>query len=122
MVLRLRGADANAVRTQQLFLRQARWDDVPILAAHRELVAATLGEGFSLSHAFLDGVAGLGLGYLADVARRGREPGPDVWLLVDAALPRTGTPSDRALAIVDYRPPLACPTPSAVLRVPLPAI
>ena len=42
--LRLRGADANAVRTQQLFLRQARWDDVPILAAHRELVAATLGE------------------------------------------------------------------------------
>ena len=44
MVLRLRGADANAVRTQQLFLRQARWDDAPILAAHRELVAATLGE------------------------------------------------------------------------------
>ena len=43
---------------------------------------ATLGEGFSLSHAFLDGVAGLGLGYLADVARRGREPGPDVWLLL----------------------------------------
>ena len=42
--LRLRGADANAVRTQQLFLRQARWDDAPILAAHRELVAATLGE------------------------------------------------------------------------------
>ena len=30
---------------QQLFLRQARWDDAPILAAHRELVAATLGEG-----------------------------------------------------------------------------
>ena len=44
MVLRLRGADANAVRTQQLFLRKARWDDAPILAAHRELVAATLGE------------------------------------------------------------------------------
>ena len=44
MVLRLRGADANAVRTQQLFLRQARWDDAPILAAHRALVAATLGE------------------------------------------------------------------------------
>ena len=44
MVLRLRGADANAVRTQQLFLRQARWDDAPLLAAHRELVAATLGE------------------------------------------------------------------------------
>ena len=44
MVLRLRGADANAVRTRQLFLRQARWDDVPILAAHRALVAATLGE------------------------------------------------------------------------------
>lgn len=43
MVLRLRGADANAVRTQQLFLRKARWDDAPILAAHRELVAATLG-------------------------------------------------------------------------------
>ena len=43
MVLRLRGADANAVRTQQLFLRKARWDDGPILAAHRELVAATLG-------------------------------------------------------------------------------
>ncbi|MCY4519484.1 MAG: IS701 family transposase [Caldilineaceae bacterium] len=43
MVLRLHGADANAVRTQQLFLRQARWDDAPILAAHRELVAATLG-------------------------------------------------------------------------------
>ena len=44
MVLRLRGADPNDVRTQQLFLRQARWDDAPILAAHRELVAATLGE------------------------------------------------------------------------------
>ena len=44
MVLRLRGADANAVRTQQLFLRQARWDDAPILAAHRALVAETLGE------------------------------------------------------------------------------
>ena len=44
MVLRLRGADANAVRTQQLFLRQARWDDAPLLAAHRGLVAATLGE------------------------------------------------------------------------------
>ena len=44
MVLRRRGADANAVRTQQLFLRQARWDDAPLLAAHRELVAATLGE------------------------------------------------------------------------------
>ena len=44
MVLRLRGADANAVRTQQLFLRQARWDDAPILAAHRELMAAPLGE------------------------------------------------------------------------------
>ena len=44
MVLRRRGADANAVRTQQLFLRQAHWDDAPILAAHRELVAATLGE------------------------------------------------------------------------------
>ena len=39
MVLRLRGADTNAVRTQQLFLRKARWDDGPILAAHRELVA-----------------------------------------------------------------------------------
>ena len=44
MVLCLRGADANTVRTQQLFLRQARWDDAPILAAHRTLVAATLGE------------------------------------------------------------------------------
>ena len=44
MVLRLRGADANAVRTQQLFLSQARWVDAPILAVHRELVAATLGE------------------------------------------------------------------------------
>ena len=44
MVLRLRGADAKAVRTQQLFLRQARWDDAPILAAHRALVAETLGE------------------------------------------------------------------------------
>ena len=44
MVLRLRGANANAVRTQPLFLRQARWDDAPLLAAHRELVAATLGE------------------------------------------------------------------------------
>ena len=42
----------------------------------------TCDEGFSLSHAFLDGVAGLGLGYLAEVARRGREPGPDVWLLL----------------------------------------
>jgi SRSO17 transposase len=148
MVLRRRRANANAVRTQQLFLRQARWDDAPILAAHRELVAATLGEAegvlavdgtdrpkdgtesvrvarpycgqlgkqancqaavfvaylgrgsaalvdrrlspetqtgvaegalpvrwvtcdedFSISHAFLDGVAALGLGYLADVAR-----------------------------------------------------
>ena len=44
MVLRRRGAGANTVRTQQLFLRQARWDDAPILAAHRELVATTLGE------------------------------------------------------------------------------
>ena len=44
MVLRLRGADLNAVRTQQLFLRKARWDDAPILAAHRALVAETLGE------------------------------------------------------------------------------
>ena len=44
MVLRRHGADLNAVRTQQLFLRKARWDDGPILAAHRELVAATLGE------------------------------------------------------------------------------
>ena len=44
MVLRLRGADANAARTQQLFLRKARWDDAPILAAPRELVAATLGK------------------------------------------------------------------------------
>ena len=44
MVLRLRGADANAVRRQQLFLRQARWDDAPILTAHRKLVVATLGE------------------------------------------------------------------------------
>ena len=34
MVLRRRGADLNAVRTQQLFLRKARW----------ELVAATLGD------------------------------------------------------------------------------
>ena len=25
----LRGADANAVRTQQLFLRKARWDGAP---------------------------------------------------------------------------------------------
>ena len=37
MVLRLRGADANAVRTQQLFLHKARWDGAPILAT-------TLGE------------------------------------------------------------------------------
>lgn len=44
MVLRLRGAGANIVRTQQQFLRTARWDDPPILAAHRELVVATLGE------------------------------------------------------------------------------
>ena len=44
MVLRRRGADANTVRTRQLFLCQARCDDTPILAAHRELVASTLGE------------------------------------------------------------------------------
>ena len=43
MVLRQQGADPNAVRTQQLFLRTARWEDAPILAAHRKLVAATLG-------------------------------------------------------------------------------
>ena len=43
MVLRLQGADPNAVRTQQLFLRTARWDDAPILAAHRALVAGTRG-------------------------------------------------------------------------------
>ena len=43
MVLRLRVADTDAVRTQQLFLRKARWNDAPILAAHRALVAATLG-------------------------------------------------------------------------------
>ena len=33
------------MRTKQLFLRKARWDDAPILAAHRALVAETLGEG-----------------------------------------------------------------------------
>ncbi len=27
-----------------MVLRQARWDDAPLLAAHRVLVAATLGE------------------------------------------------------------------------------
>lgn len=43
MVLRRRGADANGVRTQQLFLRQARWDDAPILAAH-------LDRGISWTH------------------------------------------------------------------------
>ena len=29
MVRWLRGADTNAVRTRQLFLRKARWDDRP---------------------------------------------------------------------------------------------
>ena len=39
MILRLRGDDLNAVpaHTQQLFLRQTRWDDAPLLAAHRAL-------------------------------------------------------------------------------------
>ena len=38
MVLRLRGTNPNAVRTQQLFLSKARWNDAPILA--RQLRAA----------------------------------------------------------------------------------
>ena len=66
MVLRLRGADANAVPTQQLFLRKARWDDAPILAAHRELVAATLGEAEGVlaidgTHIPKDGVESVGV-------------------------------------------------------------
>ena len=32
------------MRTRPLFPRQARWNDAPILAVHRALVAATLGE------------------------------------------------------------------------------
>ena len=148
MILRRRGANANALRMQQMFLHKARWDDTPTLTTHRELVAATLGEdevdrrlylsqtwvsgesqaarrqrtgvpadipfhtkpqltlemlaglvaegslpvrwviydeGFGYSPAFLDGVAALGLDYLAEVPRT-----THVWT---ARLERSGSPS-----------------------------
>ena len=91
MVLRRHGADPNAVRTQQLFLRKARWDDAPILAAHRALVAATLGVAdrlpraawrpFILREGSKDPQAVL-CAVLRVAARRGHEPSPDVWLLL----------------------------------------
>ena len=53
---------------------------------------------------------------------------PQTCLLVDASLPRTGSPTDRAIANAAYRwaptrPPAApIPAPKEVLRVPVPAI
>ena len=43
MVLHLRGADPNAVRTAQMFVGQGHWQDERILARHWREVAQTLG-------------------------------------------------------------------------------
>jgi SRSO17 transposase len=44
MVLRLRGADRNAVRTLQQFVSIGAWDDAPILARLWQEIAADLGD------------------------------------------------------------------------------
>ena len=44
MVLHLRGADRNAVRTLQQFVSQGAWDDGPILAQLGREIAADLGD------------------------------------------------------------------------------
>ena len=76
MVLRQRGAPALVNR--RLYLSQA-WVSGASHAARRRRTGVAEGslpvrwvtcdEGFSVRHAFLDGVAALGLGYLAEVAR-----------------------------------------------------
>lgn len=53
----------------------------------------TCDEGFSVSPAFLDGVAGLGLGYLAEVARNSH-----VW---PARLQTGGSPSQEVGTVAD---------------------
>ena len=44
MVLALEGAQANAVRTMQLFISEGAWDDDILLTRHWQEVDATLGE------------------------------------------------------------------------------
>ena len=67
----------------------------------------TCNEGFSVSHAFLDGVAALGLGYLAEVARN-----THVWTARPAqggspSRPVFSAPSQEVGTVADQLPPAA---------------
>lgn len=44
MLLKLVGADSNAIRAMQLFIGAGAWADEPILERHRQQVSETLGE------------------------------------------------------------------------------